>query len=109
MEGRTVAVWDPLAMDEARPVFGNKVTFCADGTSCIERSDLAVVTLPLPSLNQIDWSKGANTTVLDCWRVLPMEARQAVGRYMPLGIGGDEDMLAWIRRVGGTRHDLLTS
>jgi UDPglucose 6-dehydrogenase len=108
-EGRTVLAWDPQAMADSRKALGSDVTFCADAESCLSQSDTVVVALPLPQLASIDWSAAKNATVVDCWRALPQAAQQAVGRYVPLGIGKDEDKVRWIDRVGGERFDLLTN
>ena len=108
-EGREVLVWDPQAMEGSRKIVGKDVIFCPDAESCLARSNVAVITLPLPQLPSIDWSQAKNATVVDCWRVLPVTAQQAVGRYVPLGIGRDEDKSRWIDRIGANRFDLLTN
>ena len=108
-EGRTVLAWDPQAIDESRKALGDKATFCADAESCLAQSDIVVVALPLPQLATINWSAAKQATVVDCWRALSPAAQQAVGRYVPLGIGRLEDKVNWIDRVGGERFDLLTN
>ena len=65
--------------------------------------------LPLPQLATLNWAAAKQATVVDCWRVLLPAAQQAVGRYVPLGIGKPEDKVSWIDRVGGERFDLLTN
>jgi UDPglucose 6-dehydrogenase len=108
-EGRTVLAWDPQAIDESRKTLGDKVTFCADAESCLAQSDIVVIALPLPQLATLNWAAAKQATVVDCWRVLLPAAQQAVGRYVPLGIGKPEDKVSWIDRVGGERFDLLTN
>ena len=108
-EGRTVLAWDPQAIDESRKVLGDKATFCADAESCLAQADIVVVALPLPQLATINWTAAKQATVVDCWRALSPAAQQAVGRYVPLGIGKIEDKVSWIDRVGGERFDLLTN
>jgi len=108
-EGRKVVAWDPQAMEESRKAVDRSVVFCADAESCLAQSDVVVVTLPLPALASIDWRKARHATVVDCWRTLAPAAQQMAGRYVPLGVGIDEDKSRWIDRVGSTRFDLLTN
>lgn len=108
-EGRKVLAWDPQAMDESRPQVGADVVFCPDAESCISQCDVVVVTLPLPQLTSIDWAKARDATVVDCWRVLAPAAQEAVGRYVPLGIGGEDSVRSWVERVGSRQFGLLTN
>jgi hypothetical protein len=85
------------------------VAFCPDAESCLAQSDVVVIALPLAQLPSIDWKMASRATVIDCWRALPPAARQATGRYVPLGIGSEEDKREWIDRVAGTRFELLTN
>lgn len=108
-EGRNVVAWDPEAMDETRKIVGKDVVFCADAEGCLAQSDTVVIALPLKQLPGIDWEKGHKATVIDCWRVLPKPAQAQVCRYIPLGIGNDEDVATMIVRLAGTRFNLLTN
>jgi UDPglucose 6-dehydrogenase len=108
-EGRKVTVWDPQAMDEVRGAVGDAVTYCADSSDCLAQSDVVVVALPLPALQEIRWQAAENATVIDCWRVMPAEARATVGRYIPLGVGEERDIGEWLQHVAGKRFDLLSN
>jgi UDPglucose 6-dehydrogenase len=86
-EGRIVVGWDPMANEEAARVLRDQIRIAASAEECLSCS-VAVITLPLLQLADIQWSNGAGTTVIDCWRVLNAEQRAAVGSYIPLGIAG---------------------
>lgn len=108
-EGRKVSVWDPQAMDHVRAVMGDRISYCPDAETCLGNAEVAVIALPLPELERVEWSAGKRTTVVDCWRTLPSKGRDAVGAYIPLGMGRDEVPDAWLRRIAGSRFDLLTN
>lgn len=95
-EGREVTGWDPMANGEAARALGKRARIADEAEECLA-CDAAVILLPLPEIGKIDWSRGRNTRVLDCWRVLN-EAQQAeVGGYVPLGS----------RRVAENRFETL--
>lgn len=108
-EHRSVNVWDPEAMDLSKQALGAAATFCGSAEECLANSDVVVVALPLAALKTVDWSKGKQTTVLDCWRVMSEAAQVAVGKYLPLGVGEKDDVSQWLSRVAGPRFDLLTN
>jgi len=41
--GATVRVYDPKAMDAARPMLGDRVTWCAKSYECVEGADALVL------------------------------------------------------------------
>ena len=109
-EQRQVVAWDPLAMEEARrAVSDGRVSFVPSLKGCIESADLSVILLPLPEVTSLDWKCAAGKTIVDCWRCLPDAGRQLVGRYIPLGIGVDENLRAWLQTNLGKRLSLLTT
>lgn len=108
-EGRRVIGWDPAAMGEFRKELGDTIAYADSGDDCLKRSDVVVVTLPLPELPALDWSLAKAATVVDCWRCLPESVVAQVGRYVPLGKGPDEDLAKWLERNAGPQLRLLTS
>ena len=84
-EGRKVVAWDPMANDEAARALGNAISIAPNPEACLD-SAATVIALPLTTFPKIDWSKGAVTTVIDCWRALDEEDRGKVRKYIPLGI-----------------------
>ncbi|HZQ01781.1 MAG TPA: nucleotide sugar dehydrogenase [Reyranella sp.] len=108
-EHRSVNVWDPEAAELARQELGSAATFCKTAEECLSSSDVVVIALPLTALRTIDWSTGKRATVLDCWRAMSVGAQSAVGKYLPLGVGGKEEISQWLGRIAGARFDLLTN
>jgi UDPglucose 6-dehydrogenase len=107
-EGRRVAGWDPLAIPEAIRSMGNAVHFTESAEECLRESNLAVIANPLREFSDVDWSAGAATTVVDCWRCLSLEAIGRVAKYVPLGQGPSGDVAGWIRRRAGDDFEQLT-
>jgi UDPglucose 6-dehydrogenase len=89
--GVKVAVYDPAAMDNAKPQLVGKVTFARNAAECVGLSDVVVITTPWAEFRAISPAdlKADNglPTVLDCWRVLSREIFQEVATYMTLGFG----------------------
>src|SRR5439155_8784679 len=101
--------WDPMAMDEVRGVFGDRISYAGTADACLRRSDVVVVANPLPELAAVDWSLARHATVVDCWRCLPPEAGTQAGRYVALGRGPATDVACWLDRVAGDYFRLLTA
>jgi len=83
-EGRSVIGWDPLANAEAALALGPRIRIAAAPEECLA-CHAVVVALPLAELVDIDWSRAAESRVLDCWRVLSPAQQAMVGSYVPLG------------------------
>jgi UDPglucose 6-dehydrogenase len=107
-EGRGVVGWDPLAIPEAIRAIGDAIRFAQSAEECLRKSNVAVVVNPLREFGDVDWSAGASTTVVDCWRCLSPEAIGRVAKYVPLGQGPSGDVGGWIRRKVGDDFELLT-
>jgi len=87
-DGVRVVVRDPMAMETARGVLGDKVTYAATTDLCARAADVLVVATPWDEFKALDPSvlrHGA--TVLDCWRILPAEGFAARANYLVLGLG----------------------
>lgn len=108
-EGRPVTVWDPLAMSEARSLFGESVGYASSAEELMRSVDLVVVAIPLPELPDMDWSQTGDALVVDCWRCLPPAATAQIKKYRQLGIGEDADVKQWIKDTLGGRLELLTN
>jgi UDPglucose 6-dehydrogenase len=108
-EDRSVVGWDPLAEDEVRALLGARIAYADSAAECLNRSDVAVVTLPMPQLMDTDWTAARNLTVIDCWRCLPADVVRVLGRYVPLGIGPSTDVASWLEKVAGDYFHRLTS
>ncbi len=82
-----VVAYDPLAIDNARTVFGSAVEYVHSVESCLSQAGLAVVTLRSPELKRAveGYMPNHPLTVVDCWRVVdPANLHQKV-EYVPLG------------------------
>jgi UDPglucose 6-dehydrogenase len=79
--GRDLIVYDPLALDEARAVLGDRVAYAESETECIGRADIVVLMHPVG--NHVDPSTAP--IVIDPWRLLAFNGPR--DGYYPLGIG----------------------
>jgi UDPglucose 6-dehydrogenase len=87
--GVRVTVYDPLAMDNTRAVFGGRIRYAKSVRDCVAQSDLCVITTRDKEFKDIDESYIAHrhTTVIDCWRLLDPSRIEGRARYIPLGVG----------------------
>jgi UDPglucose 6-dehydrogenase len=108
-EGRGVIGWDPLAEDEIRALLGCRIAYADSAAECFTQANVAVVTLPMPQLRDIDWTAARDMTVVDCWRCLPADVVRGLRRYVPLGVGPTTDVAGWLQKIAGDYFHLLTS
>ena len=90
--GNVVAVYDPLAMDNARSVLKDRVQYMNSGMECIRNSDVVVITTPAEEFRALeagDFPRRQNKIiVLDCWRILASALRDCAWvDYCALGVG----------------------
>lgn len=87
-EGRRVAVYDPLAMDNARHVLGYRVRYAESLEDAIAGAQTIIVTTPDPAFSGLAEviSGRDDLTVIDCWRVLGGVA-EAGARVVSIGHG----------------------
>ncbi len=71
-KGYDVVVYDPMAQDLARSVFGNKVEYAKSASKCIENSKIAVIATPWDEFKKLNSKtiKNKNIIILDCWRIV---------------------------------------
>jgi len=89
---RRVVVFDPLAMENAREVFGDAVEYARSAHECLKRSDVCVVTTRLK-----DYKAALETfrpekalTLIDCWRMVDPERLDQKIKYIALGRSNTE-------------------
>jgi UDPglucose 6-dehydrogenase len=92
--GYDVVVYDPLAMDAARAVLGNAVTFASSLEKAL-MADAVLVTNPDPAFSVIAGSSFSDrhrpALVLDCWRLLRASlATDPRVRYLATGLPATE-------------------
>lgn len=89
--GFQVRVHDPQALDEARQVLGDRVTYCVDAPDCIESAQAVVLLTNWPQYAWLDWAAisfavQGHPYLVDCWGILKGRA-VANFRYVSLGLG----------------------
>jgi len=85
--GVSVVVYDPAAMDNARPHLVGRVLFARSAAECAGTADVLTITTPWSEFKDLrPEGLKPGTTVLDCWRLLDASFREA-GRVFHLGRG----------------------
>lgn len=85
-----VTVYDPLAMDNTKAIFGNVIAYTSSLRECLSASNCWIFTLPYDDFRTIDDSYITSnpTTVIDCWRMIdPAKLGKRVN-YVALGKAG---------------------
>lgn len=85
--GVEVSVYDPLAMDQVKAMFGARLNYAATVRECVANSPVIVITMPGDEFASIDDSYLTHNpaTIVDCWRAVdPSKFRKPV-RYLALG------------------------
>jgi UDPglucose 6-dehydrogenase len=85
-EGRLVAVYDPLAMDNARQVLEYKVRYATSLADAVRDAGAIIVTTPDPAFAGLSRLVGGrdDVTILDCWRTVEPAV---AGRLIQIGRG----------------------
>ena len=88
-QGVRVSAYDPLAIENTRAVFGDKISYLASARECFAHSDVCVITTQDKEFKEIDESYIVrdSTTIFDCWRLLDPSKLGTRVKYVPLGIG----------------------
>ncbi len=97
--GNCVAVYDPLAMENARVLLKDSVQYFSSARECIRGSDAVIIATPLAELSELaaeDFPvREQRTIVLDCWRLLGPKLRDCAWvEYLPIGIGRSDVAVA---------------
>ncbi len=87
--GVQVSAYDPLAIENTRAVFGDKIAYATSVRECVARSRVCLITTQAKEFKDIDESYIVRnpTTIFDCWRLLDSSRLGTRARYVPLGIG----------------------
>jgi UDPglucose 6-dehydrogenase len=86
--GLPVVVYDPAAMENARPQLVGKVTFAASAAGCARQADVLAITTPWAEFRNISPAEfKPHGTVLDCWRLLDAHRLAGTVNYIALGLG----------------------
>lgn len=106
-EGRSVVAWDPLATSASASVLGESVEFVTTVEECLRAASTVLVTNSMKEFGSVDWTQGANTTVIDAWRCLNDSQREVLGSYLGLGEGPTDPWESWFAHGRGDKLDLL--
>jgi len=82
-----ITVYDPLAKDNTKALFGDKIDYAYSVRDCVSSSNTLVVTTQDEEFKKINESyiKNYPATIIDCWRILkPKELGKKV-RYIAIG------------------------
>ena len=82
-----VIVYDPLAMENTRALFGDKIQYASSAKDCFAQSSVCVITTQADEFKRIDESFIANdpTVIIDCWRILNPAGLGEKTVYVPVG------------------------
>ena len=90
-EGLSVTVYDPLAMENARRVLGNKVVYGESLDDCLDSASVVVIANPdseFTSVGQRLLRDGSSPVIVDIWRMLREEFKDgSMPSYRAVGIG----------------------
>ena len=82
-----IMVFDPLAMENGRSRFGDKIVYASSIRDCFTYSSICIVTTQAEEFRAIDSSYIHNdpTIIIDCWRILSKDRLGAKALYVELG------------------------
>jgi len=86
-ENIKITVYDPLAIDNVRALYGDQLAYALSMEECIRGSALWIVTIPLDEFRPINSSfvTCVPTIIIDCWRIIDKEKLGSNVKYVPLG------------------------
>lgn len=88
-EQRRVVLADPMALDNARALFGDDVEYAASADLAVAAADLVVLATPWPGFAEISdrslRAGGQRRVLIDCWRQLVARRLPKNVEYLPLG------------------------
>ena len=86
--GQEVVVYDPMAMDAARAVLTDKVTYAKDQKACVADSAVAVIMTPWAEFRTLrPGDFRPDSVVIDCWQMLTAENFGAEQTILHIGVG----------------------
>jgi len=88
-----IAVYDPLAMNNTKNIFGNKIQYTKSIRDCFSRSSCWVITTPDKKFKKINDSFVAKspTVIIDCWRILNPQKFSKKIKYIKWGYYKEKD------------------
>jgi UDPglucose 6-dehydrogenase len=82
-----ITVYDPLAMEHARRVFGDRIRYASSARECVRQSPVCVITTAADEFSHIDatYIHHQPTVIIDCWRRLDVARLGGRAVYVALG------------------------
>jgi len=86
-----IIVYDPLAMENARARFGDKILYASSVKECLSNASFCIITTQAEEFKMIRESdiRHRPTTIIDCWRSLDPSRLGPYVRYASIGTAGD--------------------
>jgi UDPglucose 6-dehydrogenase len=89
--GARVVVYDPAALENAKPHLVGRVTFARSAAECARAADVLAITTPWAEFKKLTASDVERAAaIIDCWRVLAQTSLAATNAYLTLGSGSNE-------------------
>jgi UDPglucose 6-dehydrogenase len=89
--GVEIQAYDPLAMEAARCVLGDRVRLAESAEACIAGADVILVATPWNQFKHLQFQTGTGSrarTVIDCWGLLDAKTSRGVN-LIRLGVNAD--------------------
>ena len=82
-----ITVYDPLAMENTRMVFGDTINYASSLRECLSSSTCWIFTLPYNEFRAVDDSfvTSNKTVIIDCWRMLDQAKLSQKVKHVRLG------------------------
>jgi UDPglucose 6-dehydrogenase len=91
-----IVVYDPLAIDNTRAIFNDKIQYVSSAKECLARSSLCVITTKLNEFKSAaeSYVPTDSLTIIDCWRILDRSKLQTEIKYVAWGYAQEMESLA---------------
>jgi len=82
-----ITVYDPLAMENAKKIFGDKIYYASSPKECFVKSAFCIIATQAKEFKKIDESYIIHnpTTIFDCWRIIDVSRLGKKAKYVGLG------------------------
>ena len=92
--GANITAYDPQAMNNARKLLGDKITYANDPYQAIEKADVLAILTEWPEFKSLDLAKASNSmknkNIVDCRNMLNKEQAMANGfNYSCIGFNSE--------------------
>ncbi len=83
-----ISVYDPLASENTRALFGDRISYSKSAKECLDRSPFWIIASPEKEFKNISAKQVKHdlTTIIDCWRILDPKDFKGKARYLSLGV-----------------------